>query len=246
MEVIGHRGDPARAPENTLAAMASAIQAQVQMVEFDVQLTRDGQAVVVHDEGLGRTVRGGGLVGDLTFEELQRLDAGGWYSSEFAGERVPSLAQVLELLAPSGISANLELKTNVIPYPGLVAQVVKELEQAGMSDRVIISSFNHKTLKEVQALSPGLACAALVDIQLVAPWEYLLQHGFQALHILHSACTAEDVEACQERDLAVRVWTVDDEVGARRFFEMGVDGLVTNNPEKMSRWVTHWQGVEKG
>ena len=240
METIAHRGNVARAPENTMAAFRSAIDLGVDMVEMDLQLTRDGAVVVVHDEELGRTVPGKGQVQERTLVQLQELDAGGWFAPAFAGERIPTLEQVLDLFKPTPVQINLELKTNQIPYPGLAERVVAQVLEQGMEEQVILSSFNHETLRAVQQITRKIPCAALFSLRLLEPWEYLARYDFQALHVMRHGCTPEVVRECQARGFQVRVWTVNEEPEARRLAGMGVDGIITNDPAALMGWARDW------
>jgi glycerophosphoryl diester phosphodiesterase len=232
-QIIGHRGNAGEAPENTLAAFRQAIALGADGVEFDVQLSRDGVPVVIHDELLERTTSGRGPVGGATAAELAALEAGGWFDPPCAGEGVPSLAAVLALLAPSPLSAHIELKTARVPYPGLVAAVLAAVSAAGLADRAVLSSFNHHTLREAMGLSPRLPCAALLDGRLLEPWDYAARHGFQALHPFHGAVDGTLVRECHARGLAVRPWTVDDPAEAARLRACGVDAIITNQPRRL-------------
>lgn len=231
--IFAHRGNSSEAPENTLAAFHAARGAGAQGVEFDVQLSRDGVPVVIHDERLERTTSGKGWVGEYSLAQLRALEAGQWFGPAYAGERVPTLAEVLDLFAGSDTVLNIELKTNRIPYPGLVPAVLKEVERLGAQRHVVVSSFNHRSLKELQALNPRIACAAILHDTLVEPWEYGRRHGFQALHVHHTQVDAELAESCRSVGLALRAWTVDDVETARRLKELGVDALITNRPREL-------------
>ena len=234
--IFAHRGDSGAAPENTLAAFESAIACGAEGVEFDVQRTGDGELVVIHDESLQRTAGSPEQVREITLEALQTLDAGGWFAPEFSGQRVPTLAQVLELLRPGELTLNIELKTNRVPYPGLAEAVLGLVRKFGMEERVILSSFNHYSLEEAKQFAPQVACAALVETQLLEPWDYVARHGFQALHPAYQAVNVKMVAECHDRGLALRPWTVDDEESARALMALGVDGIITNQPARLLRW----------
>ena len=231
--IIAHRGESSAAPENTLAAFALAIDAGADAVEFDVQASRDGVPVVIHDEELARTTDGQGPVGEHSLAELQALDAGGWFAPAFRGERIPTLAQVLALLRPTPLQINIELKTTICPYAGLVPAVVALVREAGLVARVVLSSFNHNSLLAAAALAPELPRAALSDTQLAAPWDYCRGHGFAAYHPERHGCDGELIARCHAAGIAVRVYTVDDPVEARRLMALGVDGLFTNSPRRL-------------
>ena len=240
--IIAHRGNSSVAPENTLAAFRAAVEAGADGVEFDVQASRDGVPVVIHDERLERTTNGKGWVADATAAELALLDAGAWFKPPFSGEAVPTLAQVLALLAPTRMELHVELKTSRVPYPGLVGAVLADLRTAGLlteaalgAGRVAISSFNHRTLLEVRAQAPALPCAALTYAQLIDPWTYAAGHGFQGLHPAHYTVDGDLMRGARSAGLAVRPYTVDEPEEARRLMALGVDGIITNQPAALLR-----------
>lgn len=235
-QIFAHRGDSGSVPENTLAAFESAISAGADGVEFDVQRTLDGEIVVIHDESLQRTAGNPAQVGEMALQDLQGLDAGSWFGPQFSGQRVPTLAQVLELLGPTGLIINIELKTNRVPYAGLAGQVLNLVEQFGLMERIILSSFNHHSLAEAKQLAPRVACAAVVETQLLEPWAYVAYHGFQALHPTHHAITEQVVAQCHAAGLAVRPWTVDEREVAEAMLILGVDGIITNYPARLLQW----------
>ncbi len=241
MKIFAHRGNSGEAPENTMAAFRQAIEAGAAGVELDVQAGRDGLPVVIHDEFLGRTVAGEGWVGERTLAELKGMDAGTWFDARFAGETVPALTEVLELLRPTGLLLNIEFKTGRFPYPGLVPKVLELVAQAGMNERVILSSFNHHTLAEAKTLAPRLECAVLMESHLIKPWEYTTGNGFQALHPVKYACTEELVGESRVRGLAVRPYTANDRETAFSLFALAVDGIFTNHPRLMVEWWEAWQ-----
>lgn len=237
MIIFAHRGSSGEAPENTMAAFRQAIDDGAGGVELDVQADREGEPLVIHDELLGRTVTGGGRVGDLSRAEARSLDAGSWFHGRFAGEAIPELAEVLELFRPTEMIVNIELKTARIQSPGLVERVLELVEAMGMMEQVLLSSFNHHALMEIGRRNPRPQCAALVLAHLIRPWDYAATHGFDALHPPITACTKELVAECHARGLAVRPFTVDDMESLRLCTEIGVDGLFTNYPRRVRDWL---------
>ena len=142
--VVAHRGFSGAAPENTLAAFRKAIEAGSDMIELDIQLSKDGKIVVIHDETLERTTDGQGRVADRTFPEIRKLDAGSWFGSQFSGEKIPTLQEVLEL-AKGKVLVNIEIKNPAhgqYPITELADQGLEAVKKAGMLNRVIFSSFN--------------------------------------------------------------------------------------------------------
>jgi glycerophosphoryl diester phosphodiesterase len=233
--IIGHRGAPHVAPENTLAAFRAAIAAGADGVELDVQASRDGVPMVIHDPTLERTTDGHGLVGAASAAELAALEAGAWFQPPLRGERIPTLAAVLRLLAPTRLELHVELKTRHVAYPGLVPAVLRALAASGMEERVVLSSYNHHTLREARALAPHVPCAALLYEALLEPWRYATEHGLQALHPHQDTVDAELVQRSHAAGLAVRPYVVDEPEQARRLLALGVDGLITNEPARLLR-----------
>ncbi len=231
--LFAHRGDSGGAPENTLAAFRRVRDTGADGVEFDVQATRDGVPVVIHDESLERTTDGRGLLQEHTLEEIRRLDAGSWRDPAFAGERVPTLAEALEVFRGTPLTVNLEVKTHILPYPGLAEAVVGEVRAQEMSGQVLLASFNHHTLLELGRLAPEIPRAVLVRSHLIEPWTYVAAHGFHALHPEHHACTETLVRGCHAAGLAVRAFAPNDEEDVRRLIGMGVDAVLTSYPARM-------------
>ena len=232
-KIIAHRGNACGAPENTLEAFRQAVELGADGVELDVQLSSDGVPVVIHDETLERTTDGAGAVAEHSAAEITALSAGLWFDPPFPAARPPTLDAVLEVLSPAGLEIHLELKTDIHPYPGLAEAVAALVGRRALGDRVMISSFNHHTLKEVRRCAPELPLAALLSGRMIAPWDYAVREGFQALHPEYRSVDAELAENCRERGLALRAYTVDDAEAARRLMNLGLDGIMTNVPGRM-------------
>ncbi|MBX6395540.1 MAG: glycerophosphodiester phosphodiesterase [Alicyclobacillaceae bacterium] len=234
VRVWAHRGASAEAPENTLAAFRRAVSLGVPGIELDVQLSRDGVPVVLHDPTLDRTTDGRGWVGDWTWEELRRLDAGRWFGPAFAGERIPSLAEVLSILPPE-VWLNIELKTAPEAYPGLEERILECVHGAGRC-RVLYSSFDHSSLERLQRLDPGASVGLLYDGYLLAPWNYARQAGLrvQSIHVRHWFVNRALVRGAHRRGLKVFAYTVNDPGRAAQLFRLGVDGIFSDHPRVVS------------
>ncbi len=231
--VFAHRGYSSQAPENTVVAFRAALDVGVDGVELDVQLSSDGELVVIHDESLKRTTNGSGMVCQHTLAELKALDAGSWFAPRFVGVQIPTVGEVLDLLEPRpDLQINIELKTGVIPYPGIEEKVVRTVLEKGFAHRVIISSFNHYTLLVIKALAPQLPIGLLYAANLIRPWDYATTVGAEALHPQHHGISKEMVADCRQAGRRVNVWTVDQEPDLKRCVELGVDGIITNYPER--------------
>lgn len=227
-QIWGHRGARADAPENTLPAFALALGQGADGVELDVQLTRDDEVVVIHDETLERTTNGHGWVADHSLASLRSLDASaGW--AGFDGVQIPTLAEVLELANDSEAVVNVELKTDAVPYRGIEERVLAVVDASGMTDRVIFSSFNHHTLRRLHSLG-ATQLGALVSERLVKPWRYLQTVDVPALHPEHRSATLKLVRKCHERGQVVHAWTVNEPKDILRCLRAGVDAIITDVP----------------
>jgi len=226
--IWAHRGASADAPENTLAAFALAESQGADGLEFDVQLSADGVPVVIHDETLQRTTNGRGRVAASRWADLAELDAGRWFAPRFAGEGVPSLAQVLDW-AGERLRLNLELKDPA------AAPALLELLQRHPRSRVLVSSFNHDSLEKLRAAAPELPIGFLSESRF---WRRHLERARRcqavSFHPRADRVSRPLLAACRKLGLAVYPWTVDDLRTARRLQSLGADGLFTNHPARLS------------
>jgi glycerophosphoryl diester phosphodiesterase len=222
--IWAHRGASRIAPENTMAAFATAVELGVDGLELDIHLSRDGIPVVIHDESLERTTDGQGLVADASLEQLQQLDAGGWFSPQFIGESLPTLAEVL-----SEFSAKLRLNLELKEFSAGV-EVLSLLRQHSAAE-VVISSFDYDLLKGLRSLDEALPLAVLFDD---GNWRQAVRLADEisacAFHPAGNLVCRRMVAACRNLALPVSVWTVDQEAQARSLVRMGVSGLFTNDP----------------
>jgi glycerophosphoryl diester phosphodiesterase len=226
--VIAHRGASGSSPENTLAAFRRAEALGAAMVELDVQLTRDGHVVVIHDLLLDRTTDGSGRVGDRSLDELRALDAGRWFAPAFVGERIPLLADVLNAVS---LAVNVEVKAPVAE--GLEARSLAVVEAAGALGRVVFSSFDPAVLGRLRALSSAATLAVLWEKSPIPMALRVAERvGARALHVRKDAATSETLAAAREVHLETRVWTVNDLEEFEEFARRGVDAVFTDFPER--------------
>ena len=158
--VVAHRGASGYAPENTFASFALGLEQGADLLELDVHLSRDGEPVVIHDEALDRTTDGRGLVVEHTVAELRQFDAGAWFGPQFAGQRIPTLDEVLAW-ARGRICLALEIKNAPSFYPGIEAKIAALLDRHDMLRRTLVISFDHPALRRLGGLAPGLLTGAL-------------------------------------------------------------------------------------
>jgi glycerophosphoryl diester phosphodiesterase len=231
--LFAHRGCSTKAPENTMTAFRLAVQAGCAGIETDAHLAADGNIVLIHDENTRRTTDRSGRVAAMTTEELLTLDAGSWFDDAFTGERIPELKQLLELVEPTDMLINLELKNSICRYPGLEQAVLSEIKRFGMLERIIFSSFNHASMALVKELEPKAETALLYGNILHRTKEYAIMCGASGLHPIRSAVDQALVDECHGASLKVRPWTVDEPGEAEKLAALGVDALISNCPEDL-------------
>ena len=229
-QIWAHRGARREAPENTLPAFELAVAQGADGVEFDVQLTADGTVVVIHDETVERTTDGIGPVVGFGLAELRGLDASAGLKS-YTGVQIPTLADTLALLAPTGLQLNIELKNSDEAYPGLEEKVLAAVAAHQIADRVLLSTFNHYSLKKLQDLGAPSQLGMLYTDPLYKPWRYAAKLGVGAIHPpARYVLTAGWVRKTHAAGLAVRPWVVNSERMLARMFSWGVDGVFTDVP----------------
>jgi len=233
---IGHRGASGECPENTLASFRRALELDVAMIECDLQLTSDGHVVVFHDWTLERTSNGSGVVCELPLAALRRLDAGAWRASRFAGERVPTLDETLDLVLPRA-ELNLELKSRGSRDDArrLADAAIAAVAARGAFDRVIFSSFDPVCVEAARAASAEARVGILWDEPpFDGAWQLAAATGAVALHPRASTVTPALVAEAHRRGLAVYVWTVNALDDMLRLARAGVDGLMSDHPARLA------------
>lgn len=233
---LAHRGANTLAPENTMAAFRKAVEVGATGFEFDVQLSKDGAVVVIHDEKLERTTNGSGLVKDYTLEELQRFDAGKWFGEEFAGEKIPTLDQVLDEFASTELIYNIELKSGIVLYPGLEEKVIEAVKRRSLADQVVLSSFNHYSLVTCRKLNKEMRTGMLYVAGLYEPWVYALKLGCYSVHpLFYHLQHPELVSGFREHDLAIYAWTVNEPAYMELMVAGGIDAIITDRPQDLQK-----------
>lgn len=230
-KVWAHRGASGYAPENTLEAFRKAVEMGADGVELDVQLTKDAQVVVIHDESIDRVSNGSGRVEDYTLEELKKFNFNKTHP-EYEWASIPTLEEVLELLKDTALTVNIELKTGVCFYDGIEEKVLKIVKERSMKERIIYSSFNHYSVMKIKELDSGARTGFLDMDGIVDVAGYGKRQGVDALHpwIYHLQQPGY-MDAARKNGLAVHVWTVNSEEDMKRMFELGVDAVITNYPD---------------
>ncbi|QZY29713.1 glycerophosphodiester phosphodiesterase [Nocardioides coralli] len=243
---IAHRGASAHAPENTIAALERAIVMGCDMVEVDVQRTRDGVLVLLHDLDLTRTTdvcrvyprRAPWRVQDLTYRELLRLEAGRWFSPAYAEQRIPTLEQTIDLLHHTGTGLLLEVKKPAL-HPGIAVDISTTLRrfpgfvrEGTTHERLVVQSFDHAVMRRFATLEPDIPVGLLGRppvrrLPRLATWAHQVNPR-------HRVATEEYVAAVHAAGLACNVWTVDAPGDMRRVLDLDVDGVITNRPDVLA------------
>jgi glycerophosphoryl diester phosphodiesterase len=240
---IAHRGSSGVAPENTLAAVRTALRHHADVVENDIQRTSDGELVILHDTSLARTTdveqvfpdRSPWHVGTFTLAEIKQLDAGSWFAPRFAGEQVPTLREWVEAVGSSA-GMLLEAKTPEL-YPGIEHDIDAELRsipafnRAVKADRVVMQSFNHTWLRAYSDVAPDVPVGLLfstrptdADMMAASTWADQVNPRFTSID-------QTVVARVHELGMEIGVWTINDGAGMRRAIDWGVDGIITNYPQ---------------
>lgn len=232
--IWAHRGASGYAPENTLMSFQKAIDMKADGIELDIQMTKDGQIVVIHDEMIDRTSNGKGWVKDYTFEELRKLDFNQQFP-ELGLTQIPTMREVFELIKPTNLVIDIEIKTGIVFYP-IEEAILALTKEYGMEERVIYSSFNHLTMKKLHELDPSTKVGFLYADGTIDMPEYGKKHGANALHpALYNVQYDHFMEKCREYGLAVNVWTVNTEEFVQLCLQFGVDAVITNYPDMARR-----------
>lgn len=238
--ITGHRGAAGLAPENTLAGIKKAMELGVDRIEIDVHLTKDGVPVVIHDRSLKRTTNGRGFIKQKTLEELRQLSAGIKFNPTFKDEKIPTLAEVFELVNGK-IAIQLEIKHSSAKYPGIESVIFGLMQQYNVTHWCFINSFDNKVLRKFKKLDPNFEQHKLLVLKFpILPahidkrlnlgnlkryksasefgvyYKYVTPHLVKQIHLLHKK---------------LNVWTPNDKETFKRLIALGVDGIITDRPD---------------
>lgn len=231
INIIAHRGSSKAAPENTKAAFKQAIKDKADGIELDVHLSADNQVIVIHDPTIDRTSKGQGFIKDLSLNELKKLDFGSYFSDEFKGEKVLTLTETLDIIKDIEL-INIEIKKGYNINQGIEEEVLKSIEAVNLKNEIIISSFNHESLKILKNTKNDIKIAPLLYARLYKPWEYAKSLKAEYLHLYYKLVNKEIIENCHQHGIKVNVFTVDEKYDLSKMIEYNVDGIITNYPVK--------------
>jgi glycerophosphoryl diester phosphodiesterase len=229
--VIAHRGASGYAPENTLAAYRRAVAQGVTFIETDLHLTRDAHFIAVHDETVERTTNGQGAIHQMTLAELRRLDAGSWFASEFMSERIPTLEEILAFAKKNDVVFYLELKPN--GFWGGEHALISALRNASEIARSVVISFDPAILAGLRKIEPTLMTGLLHEGAIDNPFEKALEIGARQLVVRGDLITPQLLHQARKQDLQVVCWTVNSPAHMRMLAAAGVDGIMTDYPDRL-------------
>ena len=229
---IAHRGFKSKYPENTKIAFEKAILEGADGAEFDVHLTKDNKVVIIHDERLDRTSDGNGLVMDYTLKELKTLSMSNLYK-DLQRQEIMTLEEYFDLVKDLKFVSNIELKNSIYPYYGLEEIVNSIIKDYNMEENVIVSSFDHNSIIKFKSLNKNIKCGLLVDCNLYKPWDYMKNLGIEYYHPSAYLVNEEIVTKLKEENILVNVWFGSEPHSFERIIKLGVNGIITDYPDKI-------------
>ena len=229
---IAHRGSSGSYPENTRLAFEKAIEAGADMIEMDCRLSKDGHVVVIHDDRLDRTARAKGFVKGKTLKQLKKLDVGAWLKKSFKGERILTLEEILEIVSGK-VEINLEIKSVLHGPLGIELKVLFIVSHFDYLERTIFSSFDYQSLRRLRELAPDVRIGVLYGAGSEDnPIQAAREMNAYSLHIQREFATPHFLEEVRELGLKSFVWTVNEVKEMEKFLSLGVDGIISDFPEK--------------
>ena len=229
---IAHRGSSGSYPENTRLAFEKAIEAGADMIEMDCRLSKDGHVVVIHDDRLDRTARAKGFVNGKTLRQLKKLDVGAWLKKSFKGERIQTLEEILEIVSGK-VEINLEIKSVLRGPLGIELKVLFIVSHFDYLERTIFSSFDYQSLRRLRELAPDVRIGVLYGAGIKDnPFQAAREMNAYSLHIQREFATPHFLEEARELGLKSFVWTVNEVKEMEKFLSLGVDGIISDFPEK--------------
>jgi len=233
---FAHRGGRRWAPENTLAAFKRSIDLGVDGIELDIHKCKSGELVVIHDDTVDRTTGGTGRVKDMTWQELSALDAGTWYDKKFAGEKLPLLQQVLDLV-DGKLTINVEIKNCPTVYPGIENDLIKMLDQYKYPDKIVISSFDHQIIHNIHQKTKRYKLALLGDSIVFNLPAYADSVGAKCWNPDFDCVRTDSVKAAHDHDLEINTWTVNKAEDWQHACDLHVDTIITDDPEGLKSFL---------
>jgi len=229
--VWAHRGASGYAPENTLVAFQKAIDLKADGIELDVQVTKDGQLVIIHDETVDRVSDAKGWVKDFTYGELKKLNVNKKFP-EYGKVSIPTLEEVYLLIKDTELVINVELKNGIVFYENIEEKVMELTRKMGLQERIVYSSFNHYSVMKLKKLDPSVKTGFLYEDGYLDMPEYASKHGAEALHpALYNLQYPDFIKDCKTRNIDVRAWTVNKIEDMKMLCKNEINAMITNYPD---------------
>ena len=241
VKVIAHRGGSDLAPENTQAAFQNAIKLGVDMIEIDVEQTIDSVVVVIHDSKVNRTTNGTGSVDSLSYSYIKTLDAGSWFDKKYENEKILTLDETLQLINGEVVLL-IEIKNGSERYPGIEQRTVDAIQKFNAHSWVIVQSFNKKAIERVSLLDKGIETYYVIGRDFKQYYKGLrsqidkdpsIKPDFNGIAVHHGMLSVASVDSLKQFGLGVFTWTVDKLEDMKKMIDMGVDGIITDAPDKL-------------
>lgn len=233
-KIFGHRGSAGTHPENTMISFKEAERVGADGIELDIQMTKDGVIVVIHDETVNRTTNGEnkGWVKDYTLNQLKKMDVSYKFKDKYGTCSIPTLDEVFDWAKSNQLLINVEFKTGLVSYRGIEEKTLKMIHDYRMEDRIVLSSFNHYSLVKCRRLSRTIDLAILYMEGLYEPWKYAKRLRTNGIHPYHQTINKEIIEESKRNGIAVRPFTVNDEKKMKQFIDFGCSAIITDYPKK--------------
>lgn len=230
-KVWAHRGASAYAPENSLESFELAIKHRADGIELDVQLTRDNNLVVIHDEKIDRVSNNAGYIRDYTLKELKSFSFNKKFP-QYGKVAIPTLEEVYELIRPTCLTVNVELKNSIIQYEGMEEKLIELEKRMGMQNRIIYSSFNHYSLMTLKKVDSAAKIGILFADEFIDVPSYAVKIGADALHpALYILQLPDFIKNCKDKKLPLHVWTVNEEEHIKIMVENQIEAIITDRPD---------------
>lgn len=222
-------------PENTMLAFRKAVEIRCDGIELDVQLTKDNELVIIHDEDIKRTTNRPGLVKDFTLSELKCFDASNGFEGKYGFNQLPTLQEYLNFVQDKNMITNIELKNSIIPYEGMEERIIAMVQEFGLTDKVMFSSFNHFSMLRCKKRSPASKCAFLTSCWQIGAGAYAKQCGVDFINPRYNFLTDENIKELNDHQIGAQAWTVNDEVNMKRLVDRNIYAIITNCPDDLKR-----------
>ena len=229
--VWAHRGASGYAPENTLPSFKIAIEMKADGIELDIQKTKDGRLVVIHDEDVYRVSGKKGLVKDYSYVDLSELNVCNRFP-EYGKVSIPTLEEVYSLIKGTELIINAELKNSKIFYENLEEDIMLLAKKMGLEDRIIYTSFNHYSIVKMKKMDPSIKTGFLYEDGYINMPKYAEKHGVEALHpAFYNLQYANFIKGCKKRGIEIRPWTINDPKDMKKLCKQGINTIITNYPD---------------